>query len=240
MGFKPQDHDYYQQGTEAHEIVQKHVSKVKIHPALMKLTDKVDGKEVPLYIPIVEKVKFDPSCQIVFPVLKSGEGLSLEIKKQIGVVTSKELLNLTSSKYPLTEEQQERKGFLESVSEYWMVCYLDGQDPAKNRFLEIKSSSKLWSLGQFEKLMQRKIYSFAKPEYTNTVCVTVSRDPQEWRNGGVKKYTVPASQEDKEQAYQFLLDGIKVLESGDYNGGLDENGKCTDYRCYYGVNCNFK
>ena len=88
--------------------------------------------------------------------------------------------------------------------------------------------------------MQRKIYALAKPEYTETICITCSKNVEEWKNEKPKLFRVPTTQRDRDEAIKWILGGIEIIESGDYTGGLNKEGKCINPRCYYGVNCQFK
>lgn len=190
MGLKPEDHDYYHQGKEAHRIIQDHVSNKKIDDRLLHIN---------FLFPIVEEVDFDKRCKFEFP------------------------LEVTGLK-----------------NEYSMIGFMDGMNNEEKRILEIKISSVPWSVLKFQQLIQRKIYSLARPDLTETICITGLRDPEQWKTDKPKVFKIPNTDQDRKEAMGWILGGIKIIESGDFKGGLDENGKCTDPRCYYGVNCQFK
>lgn len=221
MGYKPEDHDYYHQGKEAHDIIQNHVSGKVLSDDLSHLVEEVDGVKKPIYFPIVEQVDFDPRCKFSFfikPMSSAQKDLfSKQLEVGSGVYTSENI-----------------------QSEYEIRGYFDGHDPEKGRLLEIKSSSTMWSLGQFHSLMQRKVYALAKPLYTEFIGITCHRDLSTWKNVLPKVYRMPLTATDRAEAFQWILGAIKIIESGDYSGGLDENGKCVNQRCYFGKNCQFK
>jgi hypothetical protein len=106
--------------------------------------------------------------------------------------------------------------------------------------LEIKVSNVPWSVIKFQQLFQRKIYALARPDFSETIGITAVRNPEQWKLDQPKVYKIPNTNKDRQEARDWILGGIKIIESGDFKGGLDENGKCTDPRCYYGVNCQFK
>ena len=123
---------------------------------------------------------------------------------------------------------------------YNMIGFFDGLDKANGRYLEIKSSSSPWSLQKFQSLIQRKIYALSDPLLKEAICISATRDIEAWKMSPPKVFVVPVTEQDRKDAMKWILEGIKVLESGKYDGGLDENGKCVDRWCYFGVNCQFK
>ena len=123
---------------------------------------------------------------------------------------------------------------------YSIIGFMDGINNAEHRLLEIKVSSVPWSLMKFQQLIQRKIYSMARPDLVETIGITGVRNPDNWKQDLPKVYKIPNTNKDRQEAKDWILGGIKIIESGDFKGGLDENGKCTDPRCYFGRNCQFK
>jgi hypothetical protein len=121
-----------------------------------------------------------------------------------------------------------------------MIGFFDGLNNETKQMLEIKTSSTPWSIGKFQSLIQRKIYSLARPDITEIVCITATRDPKEWEAIAPKSFTIPMTRRDREEAMEWILAGIRVLESGSFSGGLDESGRCNDQWCYFGKNCSFK
>ena len=206
IGVKPEDHDYYHQGTEAHRLIQQYLSGKRgitytyavpdANGDMLDRTMLIDNvmKHIKIGFPIVEQVDFDKRCEF-----------NLKI----------------NSKYSI-------RGFI------------DAQDPKNGRFGEIKTSSTPWSIGKFQSSMQRKIYGLSNDKFTESYLITGSRKPEEWGTDPLKIYKVPVTATESNEAMAWILKAIDLLESGDYTGGLDENGKCTDYRCYYGKNCQFK
>lgn len=136
------------------------------------------------------------------------------------------------------------------VKGYKVIGYFDGKNPQEKKSLEIKLSGGLegraptpWTLGKFKKSIQRKIYVLAEPTYTKSVIITGSLDPDHWDKPftKLKVREVDNTQKDMDEALEWLTKGIEVFENGDYNGGLDENGRCTLGRmCPWGDACHFK
>jgi len=124
--------------------------------------------------------------------------------------------------------------------EYNLIGFVDGRDTGWTRGLEIKTSSQVWSITKFKEAMQRKVYVLAVPTLKEMILVASKRKQEEWEREKPKVFTVPSTNEDRAEAFDWILGGIKIIESGNYSGGLDENGVCNLPFCYYGVNCMFK
>lgn len=125
-------------------------------------------------------------------------------------------------------------------NEYSIIGFVDGKNLEEKRILEIKVSSAPWSVMKFQQALQRKVYAMSLIDMVETIGVTAVRNPEDWKKEQPKVYRIPNTEQDRQEAREWILGGIKIIESGDFKGGLDENGKCTDPRCYYGVNCQFK
>jgi hypothetical protein len=226
MGFKPEDHDYYHQGNAAQDIIQKHITGELLNPSLMHLTEEIEGKKVPIHFPIMEERDFDPRCKFSFMIKPMEEKYTVKI----GTV------NFLNGSF-------DYKGNLMADNireEYEIRGYVDGHDPVKGRICEIKSSSTPWTLGKFHSLMQRKVYALGFSNYKEFIGITCLRDPLLWSVEKPKMFRMPLTELDRREAFEWIMGAIKIIESGDYSGGLDENGKCTNPRCYYGKNCAFK
>lgn len=159
-----------------------------------------------------------------------------------GKVIDKRLLHINYT-FPIVEEidkDPKCEFFIKINEKYQVHGFVDGDDPDNHRFAELKFSGKMWSIGQFHRSMQKKIYALGHPTYNDFVGITGLLDESKWDFERPKAYKLPLSQRDRDEAMKFILAGIEVIESGKFDGGLDENGKCTNYRCYYGENCRFK
>jgi len=157
-----------------------------------------------------------------------------------GKKTDKRLSHIKYS-FPIVEEKDfdERCKFEFQINNYQFIGYYDGLNRKDKRVVEIKLSSNPWSLMQFQNLIQRKIFSLANV-WKETICITGYRDMKLWKDNPLKYFTVPTTKKDEQDAANWILSGIEVLESGNFKGGLNEFGKCTDPRCYFGANCNFR
>ncbi len=122
---------------------------------------------------------------------------------------------------------------------YAIRGFVDGHDPENKRILEIKTGSPMWSIGQFVKSMQRKIYFVALPNYTESVLITAYADDSQWGVIKPKIYSVVPTSRDKDEAMDWIMGAIAIIEKGDFTGGLTD-GKCLDRYCLYGANCQFK
>lgn len=210
-GAKVPENPYFFNGHRLHKIIQEHLSGQTPNEFL---------KHIPYTFPLVEEQDRDLRCRFKF-VIKSSED------EQMTLLNSTELEVGISYIVPNIKKS------------YEIVGYMDAQDPENLRFGEIKTGSKMWSLGQFLNSYQRKTYALAKPEYTESILITALNET-EWATTPPKVFKIPLTQQDRQDALKWIVEAIKLLESGDYTGGLDENGKCANRFCYYGVNCQFK
>lgn len=161
-------------------------------------------------------------------------------------ISGKELHPYLSSikfTFPIVEEENRdpRTKFTFKVGDkYEIVGYLDGIDYDNKRFLEIKSSTTPWGPAMFRNSYQRKIYSIPHKDFTEAILITCQRDPKVWKQIKPKVRLERITDKDREDAYDYINKAIKLLESGDYTGGLID-GKCIlGVGCYYGENCMFK
>lgn len=122
---------------------------------------------------------------------------------------------------------------------YLMTGFYDGIDWENKRFLEIKSSSTLWSMGKFKNSIQRKIYALSNPVFKEAYLITCSRNPDDWKSQPPKTFKLPCTEEDREEARHWIKDGTRILEQGEFTKDLVD-GKCVDPRCWWGDNCQFK
>lgn len=124
------------------------------------------------------------------------------------------------------------------MGDYLIRGYYDGLDIENGRFLEIKSGSS-WSFSKYQKSFQRKLYALSNPNFKEAYLITCPRSPEEWNKNPPKTFKLPCTEEDRAEAKQWILDGIKILEAGDFKTDL-VNGKCEDRYCFWGNQCLFK
>ena len=145
--------------------------------------------------------------------------------------------------FPIVEEKRfdERCKFSFEIEGYEMIGFFDGLNNEKKTDLEIKlTATTPWNLMRFQNSLQRKIYKMARPDLVKSVLITGSTNPELWKTQKLKRFEVSATPQDAIDAKAWILAGIKVLEDGDYNGGLDEDGRCNLFRCPWGNKCHFK
>lgn len=156
-----------------------------------------------------------------------------------------------TEKFPIVEKKDFDKDceFKIKVKGYTINGFLDAQDPNNKRYGEIKLSSSTWSYGQYKKSVQRKIYALAYPQYKEGILITGPRFPDEWKikEFAGEKYSelkvlppCPLTDQDRKDAEKWIVEGIEIFESGDFTGGLNEDGRCIDRNCAYGPNCLFR
>lgn len=146
-------------------------------------------------------------------------------------------------KFPIVEEVDfdKRCEFTFQVNEKYQIRgFFDALDPENKRLGEIKTAGKMWTVGQFQSSMQRKIYALAKPDFTELVGITALSDDSQWPTTPPKVYPIPLTERDRKEALEWIMKAIQTIEKGEFNGGLDENGKCVMRFCNFGENCQFK
>lgn len=188
----------------------------------------------------------------VFPAMTAGHEGHRIIQDHVSGKKKDPRIDYITEYFPIVEEKSfdERCKIIIRIDDYEVMGFLDGDNPEAKRFLEVKLSGGLngkdptpWSLGQFKDSVQRKIYALAREDYPEAVLITGSLDPEHWKNEmtRLKVRRVDNTPQDRADALKWLKDGIAVFENGDFNGGLDDEGRCTMGRmCSYGDNCQFK
>ena len=98
-------------------------------------------------------------------------------------------------------------------SKYSFHGFVDGKDPDTGRFLEIKSG-KRWSLGDFFKTDQWRLYAWALPEtYREVYLVNVPRQVDQWSANTIKVYNTTVTPPDLKKAEDFLQRVINTIEN---------------------------
>lgn len=173
----------------------------------------------------------------------AGKKAHAIIQKHISGEEEHPALGHITDRFPITErvdfDPRCKFDFMIEGGKYNVIGFYDGLDPKNGRFLEIKTSSTPWSIGKFKNSAQRKLYALANPKLTESVLIACRKDPELWELEKPKRFKVPITPEDRSEALAWIMAGIKVLESGDFTGGL-EDGVCRNPWCYFGCNCSFK
>lgn len=183
-----------------------------------------------------------------YPFLKAGKKAHRIIQDHVAGIKKDDRLSHIDIEFPIVEKvdfDPECKFEMDLNGEYKLRGYIDGLDPDNKRFLEIKTSSTPWSMGKFKRAMQRKVYALALREYEEAYIITGSKDPTEWEKNPPKLYSMKLTKEDRDDARDWIIKGIEILNSGDFTGGLDEDGRCEG--CFWNMpryghlaNCHFK
>mgnify|MGYP001164684551 CR=1 FL=1 len=174
---------------------------------------------------------------------KNGHRLHAIIQGHLSGKTPDERLSHLTHKFPIVEEVDfdKRCEFIIPINEKFQVRgFVDAKDPANLKLGEIKTAGKMWTIGQFQNSMQKKVYALGHPEYKTMVGITALSDDSQWLKEKVKAYPIPLTQRDRDEALKWILEAIAVIEKGEFNGGLDDNGKCALRFCNFGENCQFK
>lgn len=126
-------------------------------------------------------------------------------------------------------------------SDFLFHGYCDGVNFKTKSFMEIKTSkSTLWSQGEFDRSMQPVYYSYVTkfPHAFFLTCLFIPQEDGSVLLGPPRKFYRKFEPEEWEKARIWAEEGIKIIQSGDYTGGLDKDtGKCLG--CSYGRLCHF-
>lgn len=190
-----------------------------------------------------------------YPFLKEGKENQRPIQLHLAGKKEHPFLKNINIRFPIVEEKdfddRVRFGFVfnkicdkKLKDDYVITGFYDALEP-NVRFGEIKLSSKPMSINEFQKSFQRKIYALSNEKFKEAILITGFRQIEKWEKDPPKVFSLPLTKKDREEAIEWILKGIRVLESGNFKGGLDKNGKCTG--CFWNMsrypelaNCNFK
>lgn len=152
-----------------------------------------------------------------------------------------ERISYLDCKFPITERYDFDPlcKFSFEIDGYEIVGFWDGKNIEEKRSLEIKTSSKPWTLKKFMDSNQRKIYSLADEKIEEALLITGSRNPDDWATFKLRQFAVKLTDRDRFEAEAWIRGGIAIFEAGDFTGGLTD-GVCLDPYCPYGKNCIFK
>lgn len=176
---------------------------------------------------------------------KGKEGHRI-IQDHVSGVKIDERLPGITYKFPLVETKDfdEKMNFRVKINDkYEVQGFFDGLNEEEHRSLEIKTGTP-WTIGKFQKSYQRKIYSLMRPDIQEQMLISANCTPDKWIEDKPRIFTVSPTQTDRDEAMEWILEGIKILESGAFYSDLvkssDGEWHCTDFRCLYGKNCQFK
>ena len=181
-----------------------------------------------------------------YPFLKDGLDAHRAIQDHVSGKKKNDLLKHIDVVFPIVEETafDKRCKFSFNIKGYDIIGFTDGRDPDNKRLLEIKTSTNGWSIRQFKNAIQRKLYALALQKYEEFYLITGTGDMSQWDKKPPKVYSLTISTQDRIDAQDWILQGINKLESGDFTGGLNEEGRCTG--CFWNhpkypemANCNF-
>lgn len=148
----------------------------------------------------------------------------IEIDKRLSDITCKFAIVETKPKDPATHFEYQIN------NEYSIHGYMDGKDlPEPTKGLEIKTSSTPWTLGKFNSLVQWKIAALAQPTLKEMWFITSTRDLK-----NPSTFTIPVNERHKQEAMDFIMKGINIIESGDF----EYRGRGRSFNCFY-IGCPF-
>lgn len=185
----------------------------------------------------MEKIK-----QPANPIFETGHRLHRIMQDYLCGDTHVETLSHITHRFPIVEKvdrDPETKFTIPINENYNVIGYLDGINYFNHTYLEIKTGEKMWPITRFIKSPQRKIYALAHPELTHGILVTAISDDSQWSTQPPKVYEVELTQKDRDEAMEWIMGGIKIVDEGKFDGGLGPDGKCIGYMCNWGKACKF-
>lgn len=177
---------------------------------------------------------------------ENGKRLHRIIQDHVAFIKRDERLSHIRMEFPIVETidfDPKCKIEFKIDDKYDMIGYFDGLNSDNFKTLEIKTSSKKWSMNDFQKAVQRKIYSLALPMIKSNVLIYAHSDDSLWHVNKPKVFEIPVHKSDIGTAWNWIREGVYRLEHiGDsVKKELEPTGgKCQDIRCYYGTFCQFK
>ena len=176
---------------------------------------------------------------------KGREGHRI-IQDHVSGIKKDKRLKFFKEKFPLVEECDfdPKMNFRIKINDkYEVQGFFDGLNEDTETTLEIKTGTP-WTLSKFQNSYQRKIYSLLRPDIKNQIIITADSNPDNWEINRPKYFQISPTKTDRKEALEYILEGIKILESGDFHRDLEKQAdgsfKCVDFRCLYGNNCLFK
>lgn len=175
-----------------------------------------------------------------------GKKLHRIIQDHVAGIKKDDRLNHLTLQFPIVETidfDPKCKIEFNINKNYSMIGYYDGIDAENGRTLEIKTGNKTWSIGQFDKAVQRKIYCVALPYIKENVLITAVSDESMWKINKPKEFSVPVKKEDYKVAMDWIMQGIYRLEH--IKEFVDKelevsDGKCVERFCFWGDACTFR
>lgn len=95
---------------------------------------------------------------------------------------------------------------------YDLVCFVDARNEDWSIVADFKSGKK-WTLGDFARLDQWRVYCFANPAIKYFYLINVPFDPKDWNQDTVKIYNTDVTDQDRQKGKDFIEKGIKIIEN---------------------------
>ena len=157
-----------------------------------------------------------------FPFFKNGREAHEVIQRHITGQAVDTRLDMLS--YPLHGIVEAERRYVVNAK-YSLYGKIDVLFP--DELVEIKTRKTLWSVGEFSKLMQWKVYALMTG-VKKVSFITTTSDLSK-----VKVFRQEVREKDIEDAKDWINGGIKILEDGKF--GKPEKPPC--YWCVYRKNC---
>lgn len=149
----------------------------------------------------------------IMPAMEDGKKAHRVIQESVSGKTPNKLLeNLPKFSVVETIEKDPKTKVTFPISDkYFFNGYYDGANPETGDLLEIKTGVR-WSVGDFARLVQWKLYALGMPEYKNMWFFNSPRNPEEWNAGNTRIYNIEITEDHKKQARDFIDKAIYIIE----------------------------
>lgn len=175
--------------------------------------------------------------RVDYPWFQEGRRLHRIVQDHVSGKKTVKALSEFTDRFPLVEEvdfDPRMKFTMPYKGEYELFGFVDGMDKDSMRLLEIKTGT-MFSYQKFLRSMQRKLYQMAFMGYS-VVLFTCDHEVTPYKTYETKPITAAEVQE----VTRWIDEGIAIIESNVFTGGLDASGKCALRYCEQGDKCHFR
>lgn len=95
---------------------------------------------------------------------------------------------------------------------YYFTGFIDGDEPARKEFLEIKTG-KTWTAGDFARLIQWKLYAIGRPQHTKAWMLNAPKDPEMWMPETIRLYNIDISDSHRQEGWDYIKKVLGIIEN---------------------------
>lgn len=95
---------------------------------------------------------------------------------------------------------------------YYFTGFLDGDDPGRHELAEFKFGKK-WSMGEFARLVQWKLYAIGRPDHKKIWFVNAPREIEAWNDDSIRVFNMDITDEHRAEGHEFIKKALSVIEN---------------------------